>query len=80
MYEHASLQQRETFSTHPFFSILELHKTNLWLFLPLPVSIDLALTFLYFPGAIRVTNLSDPGEVGSNSTLLWPWQMARLPG
>lgn len=78
MCEHASLQQRAAYSTHPFCSVLELPKTQLWRFLSLPVSTGLALAFLYFPGAIKVTNLSDPGEMGSDSTLLQPWEVARL--
>lgn len=61
MCERASLQQRAAYATHPF-SILELPKTQLWLFLPLPVSTGLDLAFLYLPGAIKVTNLSGPGE------------------
>lgn len=76
--EHASLQQRAAYSTHAFFSVLGLPKTQLWLFLSLPLSTGLALAFLYFPGAIKVTNLSDPGEMGSNPTLPRPWVTARL--
>lgn len=39
-----------SYSTHPFFAILEQPKTQLWLFLPLPVRTGQALAFLYFPG------------------------------
>lgn len=77
MCEHASLQQRAASFAHPFF-MLQLPETQLWLFLPLLVSTGLALTFLYFPGAIKVTNLSHPGVMGSDSILLWLWEMAKL--